>query len=374
MRRALGFTLDAPGRAPVSLNPMTINTALRDILKCEGAHGYDDLLGPTTFGNVDLEYQTILDGAAMAPLARNVLRVAGADRVKILNNLATNDIKLLAEGQGCESFLTNVKGHVVGFVTVFATADALLLETAPGQVEKLIPHIDRYIIREDAALTDLSPERTALHLMGPQAESRLREWLGPQGANDLPVEPLAVRELSVSGGQALLVRYDLRSANDPEFRGYRLICDAAVAGDAWRTLRGVGFSPCGRGSFEAARIRARFPEFGRDISDENLPQEVDRDRLAISFKKGCYLGQETVARIDALGHVNKKLVRLRFEGSAMPDPGLELMSADGKPAGQVTSCAVMPGENRVLALAYIRRGVNAAGSRLESPAGSAVVM
>ena len=106
-------------------------------------------------------------------------------------------------------------------------------------------------------------------------------------------------------------------------------------------LVAAGVAPCGQAAFDAARIEWGFPLVGHDISDANLPQEIARDKLAISFTKGCYLGQETVARIDALGHVNKTLVGLRFAGSTLPPAGSELLAGD-QAVGQVTSSAYSP--------------------------------
>ncbi len=135
----------------------------------------------------------------------------------------------------------------------------------------------------------------------------------------------------------------------------------------------AGAVPSAGEAFEAARIERGFPWFGRDITDRNLPQEIGRDRLAISFVKGCYLGQETVARIDALGHVNKTLVGVRFLGPTIPASGTEL-TVGGQPAGLVTSASYSPRLAAPLALAFVRRGSNAPGARLHSAAGEAEVI
>ena len=131
-------------------------------------------------------------------------------------------------------------------------------------------------------------------------------------------------------------------------------------------------------AFEAARLEAGTPLFDRDISDKNLPQEVDRDAQAISFTKGCYLGQETVARIDALGHVNRVLLGVRFDTTGVPSAGTEIFAADGAnqgaAIGAVTSAAYSPRLQAALALAYLRRGHTHAGTKLQSDFGSAEVI
>ena len=122
-----------------------------------------------------------------------------------------------------------------------------------------------------------------------------------------------------------------------------------------------------------ARIERGQPYYGRDIHDRSLPQEVARDAQALSFVKGCYIGQETVARIDALGHVNKTLIGVKFAGEQVPAAGMEL-TRDGQPVGQVTSAAFSPRLSAPLALAYVRRGSNTPGTKLESPVGPGEVV
>jgi len=122
-----------------------------------------------------------------------------------------------------------------------------------------------------------------------------------------------------------------------------------------------------------ARLEAGFPFFDRDITAENLPQEVGRDAQAISFQKGCYLGQETVARIDALGHVNRVLRGVKFDGPAVPPPATVLL-AGGKEVGRVTSAAWSPRRRAPLAFAYLRQSAAKAGTRLESSTGPSEVV
>jgi folate-binding protein YgfZ len=127
------------------------------------------------------------------------------------------------------------------------------------------------------------------------------------------------------------------------------------------------------GAVEALRIEAGWPEYGRDIGEDNFPQEVGRDQQAISFTKGCYVGQETVARIASHGHVNQTLVGLRFATSQAVPPGEQLISA-GQPAGHVTSATFSPRYQSALALGYVRRAFNQPGSRLESSKGEVEVV
>jgi folate-binding protein YgfZ len=130
---------------------------------------------------------------------------------------------------------------------------------------------------------------------------------------------------------------------------------------------------CGTTATDIVRIEAGTPWFGRDVTDENLPQEVDRTPLAISFTKGCYLGQETVARLDAMGHVNRTLCGVRFPGPEVPSVGGEIR-IDEKVVGRITSACWSPRLGTPLALAYMRRGHNQVGARVPSPWGDAEVV
>jgi folate-binding protein YgfZ len=138
-------------------------------------------------------------------------------------------------------------------------------------------------------------------------------------------------------------------------------------------LRDRSSTPCNMAAFNSLRIEAGTPLFGVDFNEQNFPQEVGRDGEAISFTKGCYLGQETVARIDALGHVNQRLVGVRFLASGVPEAGT-VVARDGQKAGRVTSAAYSPQLRAPLALAMVRRAANSPGTRLESPLGECEVV
>jgi folate-binding protein YgfZ len=130
---------------------------------------------------------------------------------------------------------------------------------------------------------------------------------------------------------------------------------------------------CGTAAVEAARIAAGAPLWGREITDTNLPQELNRDAKLISFTKGCYLGQETVARIDALGHVNRLLVGLRAAGKDVPAIWAELQSEDGKAIGAVTSATFSHRLGGAIALGYVRRALAVPGSVVQSAVGPLTV-
>src|SRR5262249_40430878 len=146
--------------------------------------------------------------------------------------------------------------------------------------------------------------------------------------------------------------------------GYDVVVPRETAGSLWNTLRATGAVPAGTDAYQTLRVEAATPQFGIDIDDTNLPQEVGRIDRTISFTKGSYIGQETVARIRTYGHVNRTLVGLTLEGDGTVPFGTKLFR-DGKEVGQITSCVFSTRLQRVIALAYVRRGNQEPGTRIE---------
>jgi folate-binding protein YgfZ len=288
----------------------------------------------------------------------------GDDRVKFLHNLSTNDIKGLTPGAGCEAFLLNAQGKILFHVLVFSGPDSLVLLTVPGDADRLTSHLDRYLIREQVVIHNRTGEWAAILLSGPRAASCIEKLTGGHPSLQL----YGSLETQVSGKSAWLRRVDIVD------RGDWLIQCRLEDLDAVRTaIEAADGHFCGLDAFEATRIENGFPLYGRDITDQNLPQEIGRDEHAIHFNKGCYLGQETVARIDALGHVNWKLSGLKFESTEVPRPDTPF-TLDDKAVGRVTSAAYSPLLQSAMALGYVRREHSSVGTRLETTVGTAAVV
>ncbi|TWU17657.1 tRNA-modifying protein YgfZ [Novipirellula galeiformis] len=281
----------------------------------------------------------------------SVVDILGADATAILHNLTTNDVKSLEVGQGCESFVTNVRGKTLAHFHIFRREDGFRLIGAPGlaahrQSESFAAHADRYTIREDAAVTIRDEEFVGfLFASLPSAphEDPLTWWDGSLG--ETPGSTYRVRWLNDTSWLVLVARRDL---------------DAAMA----TFDEGLTTKLGDESSFDHARTVAGYPWYGIDIDDSNLPQEINREDFTISFTKGCYLGQETVARLDALGQVQKKRVRLSIEGT-LPAPGTTL-DADGKTVVRLTSVTKIA-DDQGLAIGFARRthfdpGATAQGS------------
>jgi folate-binding protein YgfZ len=292
--------------------------------------------------SLEREYQALKSGRAVVELGNwSSISVTGADRQSLLHNFCTNDVKRLAPGTSCEAFFTNVKGKIVGHGLIDCRDGELVIIGVPGQNGSLVQHLDRYIIREDVQLRDATGERCYLLVAGERP----------------------------AGAEGKLVLWNLIARNDSAL----VEVDAGNVENAVAELAGNGFLTVTPRVFDRLRIEAGMPLFGTDFDRENLPQEVGRDSEAISFNKGCYLGQETVARIDALGHVNQKLVGVRFFCESVPDRGTEVTLAS-KHVGAVTSAAFSPTLGAPLALAMVRREANSVGTRLKSTAGACEVV
>jgi tRNA-modifying protein YgfZ len=220
-----------------------------------------------------------------------VLSANGSDTAKFLHNFCTADVKKLLPGQAAEAFFTNVKGRVIQHGWVLRTEAGADVFCPAGVGETLLTHLDRYLITEDVqlALSDLE----VLVVCGPEAPKVLEESF-----------PAWAR---VAVGTSVALGPDMRAARLSwlSVPTYMLLVKDVTA--AIQSIKAAGITPLSDDDWETVRIASGFPTYGIDISDETLAQEVGRTPRAISFTKGCYLGQEPIARIDALGHINRQL-------------------------------------------------------------------
>ena len=287
------------------------------------------------------------------------LEVAGPDRAKFLHNLTTNDVKRLAVGAGQEAFVTSPQGKTLAYVTLLATDRAILVRSDPGAADSFVPHLTKYGVFDDITLDDVSATTFEVHLVGPGADAVV-EALG----GDPALKSLQHREVDFAGSPTRLVRESL--LGEP---GWTWIGPREMSAQVADHLAGADVIAGGEATFESRRIAAGTPISGLDVQPHNLPQEVGRDARTINFVKGCYLGQETVARLDALGHVNRILKGGHLEGTAaVPPVGTPLVDADGKPAGTITSAAFSSERGAPVFLAYVRIAQATGGTRLAVPA------
>jgi folate-binding protein YgfZ len=311
-------------------------------------------------------YRALVEATGVVDLTgRTQLELTGADRALFLHNFCTNNVRNLPDGNGAEAFILDAKGHVLGHAFLFVAPHSLVIDTVPGQSAKLSGHLDRYIIREQVEIRDRTDQWGELLIAGPRSAALLESL-----AFNVPEERLGHGQSTFAGCPVYLRRTDLVGPDS-----WLATCARSDIETVRAALANAGAVPADMAAFEMARLEAGTPLYERDITEKNLPQEVNRDAYAISFTKGCYLGQETVARIDALGHVNRVLVGLRFSAHETPAAGTELLAEERGPAvGAITSAAYSPRLRSVLALGYVRRGHTQVGTMLASSAGAAEVV
>jgi len=281
----------------------------------------------------------------------SIVDVVGRDAARVANNLCTAPLLRLAVGQGCEAFFTDVRGRTLGHFCVYALSDRLRLIGPAGQAEVLAAHFDRYTIREDAVVHDRSSTQAGVMVSTDMLGRRV-----PQVAFDASVVwPLfSWQPLGEASDIAGIAAYQIPWLGDHHV----LVAGESAAIDSWLASHpGEAVSATERldvDHFHLLRVKHRFPWFGLDLDDKNLPQEADRDSAAISFTKGCYLGQETVARLDALGQVQKKLVLWKVHSTSKPPLGTQL-TANENVVGRLTSVVQGDLPDQWLAMGFARR-------------------
>jgi len=276
-----------------------------------------------------------------------LLRLTGADRQKWLHNFCTADIKGMEPGQGCEAFILNVKGKTIAHAIVLMSKFDLTVLVIGTPEIKVVDHFNKYIITEDVQVEDIGENYRLWFVHGDKLDLMFNKSL-------LDADPYAhalVRDRSV----AVTTRISGQ-------RDWLLL--VTVTEDLTQWYGGV--SRMEDEAFERLRIQGRWPISGKDLTLDRLPQEFCRDQQAISFEKGCYLGQETVARIDAIGHVNYFFVAMN-SGSDFPPAQSELLR-EGKAVGNVTSAIGNVG------LGFVRRIHAKPGESFDSDHGSVKII
>lgn len=286
---------------------------------------------------------------------RGRLRLSGRDRQTFLQGMVSNDVAV-SPGQGCYTFVLDATGHVLADARVLCAPDYLLLDVEPGRAAFVAETLDRYLIMEKCRIEDVTGETGQLFVGGPQSAGVLNEigivhaggWTEGQNAvTHLGDDPVLVAATRLIPGPA----FDLYGS-------------PAALDKFAQQLAGVGAQEVDAEWLDARRIEAGVPRFGVDMDEKVLAPETGQQARAISYKKGCYIGQEIVARIDARGHTNRTLAGFVMPGhDAPPAPGTPVIaSADGKEIGRVTSAAVSPALNQILVLGYVRREHAAPGT------------
>lgn len=299
------------------------------------------------FGNESAESSTTKLAAAFKNVALfdrshcSLLEMRGSERLDYLHNQTTNNIKSLSPGQGCETCIVSPTARLIDLVTAYIASDSVLLLASPSDTSAALQSLNQLIAFSDAQLTDVGKQYSVFSVVGPQSE-HLLHTLG-----------IALPSISIHSHTHL-------EATDPPLRiasgtglaieGYTLLVPAETAGPLWTALVEGGAIPCGSTIWETLRILQGRPAVGKEISDEFNPLEAGLWHTA-SFTKGCYIGQETIARLDTFNGVKQQLWGLKFSS---PIPAGTTIYVGEQRAGIVTSITTQTVDGCYRGLGYIR--------------------
>jgi folate-binding protein YgfZ len=316
-------------------------------------------------------YRAARTGAASIDRTlRGRIMVRGRDRASYLQGLLTNDIAALRRGTGCYAAYLTPQGRMITDLFVYELGDQMLLTVPGAGKDRVLAKLDQNVFTEDVSLTDVSGTFAQIAIVGPQAATVLGAVIDNGDATAL--DALAEHgnlQTRIADDPAVLVR-----VSDTGEPGFDLYVGRAFAPTLAAKLAAAGVVPLDPETADALRLEAGIPVFGRDMDNDTIPLEAGIEGRAISFTKGCYVGQEVIVRVLHRGHgrVARKLVGLTLDGSSPPPSGAVVRSGD-REIGRVTSSTISPAVKKLIALAYLHRDFLTPGTVVAVDAAPAVV-
>jgi len=316
-------------------------------------------VAPACYSNAIEEYLAAKVSAGVVDWC-NVgrIRLTGHDGLDLLNRLSTNDLLRLTTGTVADTVLTTEKGRIVDLLTVHVFDDHLLVLTSPGNQERVLERIGRFTFSEDVNAIDVTADTGMFSLYGPKAQSMLETIVG-QGFTGLSPGYHAL--VGIAGTQVTVALTTPLGG-----RGFNLVIPGASKDRVWAAVldkgQPFGAKPIGTEAFEILRVEAGIPVFGKELDERFNPIEAGL-ASAISFTKGCYVGQEVIARLNTYQKVQRQLVGLAFDSDLEPRPGSKLLAGEAE-EGLLTSVVMSPALGRPLGLGYVRLPHAKPGSRL----------
>lgn len=336
-------------------------SSLAELHRSRGAEWLEEngWLLPAGFSDPAEEYRAVRHGVGLVDLChRSLIRLLGPDRVSFLQGMASNDVKPLLPGQGLYAAILDVNGKILADVRVLCAEESFVLDLWESLREKVLRHLDRYLVADEVEIIDLAGQYGILSLQGPRARPLLREICAGQ---ELPAGPYSHRAMRIGDAEV-----EVACATHTGEEGFDLVIETqdlpSVASRMEEAGKTFSLRWVGTRALETLRIEAGIPLYGVDMDEGNLLLETGLDH-AVSFRKGCYLGQEVVERIRSRGHVNKKLVGLTLEGEKAARAGDRIFASD-KEVGSITSSVISPPLKKPIALGYVSRRHCQDGTRL----------
>ena len=304
------------------------------------------------------EYEVVREGGAgLIDLSsmRGRVRVSGSEATMFLNGLITNDVKNLAQNRWMPAVFPTVQGRLIGAVRVIRGEEpSLLIDTETASHEAVLKTISRFTLAGDFKVADMTSDTALLSVQG-QGAGELLQKVFDQGVYDLPQN--GVVDTRWQDVPVTIIR-----ASHTGEDGFDLFVDSSRKAELQQALEAAGAQSIGQDTFEILRVEAGIARFGQDMDESNVVPEINLDD-AVSFTKGCYVGQEIIVRIKHRGHPAKRLTRLRFETDQQIEPGAVIRSIENQEIGRVTS-AVMSPRLGSIGLGYVRYEYVAEGTRL----------
>jgi len=330
--------------------------ALRDLQQAQGAT-LDATNIPLTFGYDATALEAAKTGSVLFDRTHwGLVQLSGKDRLRFIHNQTTNTFTQRQPGEGCDTVFVTSTARAIDLTTVYVTEEALLILTSPGQAQRLMDWMDRYIFPADQVmLTKLNDEMAIFSLVGPESETTLK-FLGIELSLALPyghhhVVELEDRMLRVALGSGL------------ELPGYTLLAPLEMATQLWQRLTDSGAVPAGDSLWQQLRVKQGRPAPGSELTEDYNPLEAGLWHT-ISFDKGCYIGQETIARLNTYQGVKQQLWGIRLSDWVEAETPIYL---DDDKVGTLTSVVNTP--DGPMGLGYIR--TKAGGADLTVSVGAA---
>ncbi len=341
-------------------------TPLFDVHRKMGAN-FKEFYGwevPASYGDELSEYKQVRTSAAMIDLSfRGKLRLTGSERSNFLNGVVTNDVAKLQAGQGCYALMLNQKGRIVADMIVYAFPEHFLIDVAPQLTNKVKESLEKYLISEDVQIEALK-DIGHISVQGKASRELIEKGMGKDVS---ALGEYGHREFDWLGGKA-----EVFNVGHTGEAGYDLMSTDAVT--TWTAfMEKAGVKSLGVNALNTLRIEAGILWYGEDMDENTIALEVPLVEKAISYTKGCYAGQETVARVTYQGRVNKKLVGIRVRGMQPPRKGEKIIAAE-KEVGFVCSSCFSPTLGGPLALGYVHRDHTDLGTQLEIEGAGAEVV
>jgi folate-binding protein YgfZ len=311
-----------------------------------------------SYAGVSTEYEALRQHAIVVDRShRGRLRFSGDKAGETLTGLVTNDVLSLAPSQGQYAAALTAKGKIVADLRIFRDEDSYLVDCPTRASDAWTTMVRKYVNPRVAPYQDESATIKDLGVFGVGARLVVGEMTGASSSALGVLPAYAHVSVAIDGERALIARVP-----DLEVEGFEIFASAGVHAVLWQRAIAARATPAGLDVWEIARVEAGRPEWGIDIDENTLPQEANLEELhAISYTKGCYIGQETVARVHFRGHVNRLLRGLRTASSEPPAPGAQLFDATGKPVGDVRSTAASPRLGGI-AIGMVRREIELGAS------------